>query len=99
MQKWEYLEVIHLSDRTMADSTGRLWRPNQVRVTVGVKKGWRGEEAIQQQWQWASSGSALVDLGAEGWELVGVVPDGVNVQYTTNVNVWADLLIFKRPKQ
>lgn len=98
MAQWEYLQVIY-EDGSMSDSTGRYWESNKVKATVGVQKRGGVEKAIE--WLW-NSASALSDLGAEGWELAGVIPGGLGgakLRYSTSDYVLdADLLIFKRPK-
>jgi hypothetical protein len=100
MPKWEYLEVVRTNGGLMFDSTGRYWGGNRVKSTVGTENGWRGEKAIE--WAWGSA-SGLIDLGVEGWELVGVVPasdvgGGVHISDSPNTGFSGSLLIFKRPK-
>jgi hypothetical protein len=101
VQKWECLEVIRDGLGEMTDNTGRRWDSNVVRATIGEVKTRAGTATIQLAW-WAATG--LGDLGAEGWELVRVVPNtgfggSVSVSRPNSSISGAALLIFKRPKE
>lgn len=78
MQKWEYLEVYHWRSG-WSDSMGRSGDFVYV-------------DAREIDGRWYHSGGLLNELGAQGWELIGieVLPAG---QYGTTAAKW----IFKRP--
>lgn len=94
MQKWQYLDVVWNFDN-MADSTGRHWDVSVAKAIAGVVQTRRGDKAIELIWR--GPGTGLANLGEEGWELVGILPNMVNLKVGDEYSS-AHLLIFKRPK-
>ncbi len=93
MQKWEYLQLAY-AQATAFDSTGRVWKSNTVIGQMGVAHRVFANVAL---WWSSDFSSAFSDLGAEGWELVGIVPSH-SIARSEDSPFSGSLLIFKRAK-
>ncbi len=78
MQQWEYLQVIRHGNGVMRDAQGRTWGATDVRIQTGSTTRWTGETQDYITWP---AGIGFDELGAEGWELTAVLPNGVPTRY------------------
>jgi hypothetical protein len=81
VQSWEYLEVVLGNDSIRADKTNLIWRDS-----MG-----RSGDLQALVFRFANSAPLLNELGAQGWELVGVQP-------SSDVSGHYAKYILKRPR-